>query len=293
MNNQNMNSNNLSNERYSNDYINSIRYSFPLRSDNLYNEPNISNLANISANMARNSANIARNLSSNSRNSTSVARGSANNYHHSNNLFNENSNRRNILTATPRITPLTNNGSVNINRFVETFFEPIEIFPSQSQLEIATRVTRYGNILRPVNTSCPISLEPFNDNDQVTMIRHCGHIFNTQEINSWFASNCRCPVCRYDIRNYMNNNENTNSQENIRSQENILNNRRTTSDTSGNEAEILTNSILNRVLNQYGLTNSGISENRVFDIFLDTSNNNLFDSATLLTGLYYLPTNRQ
>ena len=36
----------------------------------------------------------------------------------------------------------------------------------------------------------------------VTVIRHCGHIFNTNELNRWFTSHCNCPVCRYDIRDY-------------------------------------------------------------------------------------------
>ncbi len=36
----------------------------------------------------------------------------------------------------------------------------------------------------------------------VTVIRYCGHIFNSDEVNRWFRTNCRCPVCRYDIRNY-------------------------------------------------------------------------------------------
>jgi hypothetical protein len=34
------------------------------------------------------------------------------------------------------------------------------------------------------------------------VIRFCGHIFNTEQLNTWFRSNCRCPVCRYDIRRY-------------------------------------------------------------------------------------------
>jgi hypothetical protein len=36
----------------------------------------------------------------------------------------------------------------------------------------------------------------------VTVIRHCGHIFNTEQLNTWFRSHCACPVCRYDIRNF-------------------------------------------------------------------------------------------
>jgi hypothetical protein len=45
-------------------------------------------------------------------------------------------------------------------------------------------------------------LDAFNNDQLVTVIRHCGHIFNTEQIGAWFRANCRCPVCRYDIRNY-------------------------------------------------------------------------------------------
>ena len=45
----------------------------------------------------------------------------------------------------------------------------------------------------------------------VTVIRFCGHIFYTEQLNTWFTSNCRCPVCRYDIRNYNSTNSLDNS----------------------------------------------------------------------------------
>ena len=85
---------------------------------------------------------------------------------------------------------------------ITDFLEPINIFPSPEQIEIATRVVRYGDIINPLNISCPITLEPFEEDNEVTMIRHCSHIFKTSEIQNWFRTNCRCPVCRYDIRSY-------------------------------------------------------------------------------------------
>ena len=33
-------------------------------------------------------------------------------------------------------------------------------------------------------------------------IIHCGHIFIPHQLNRWFQNNVRCPVCRYDIRDY-------------------------------------------------------------------------------------------
>ena len=89
-----------------------------------------------------------------------------------------------------------------LSRLLDGFLQPVVVFPTQSQIETATRITRYADITTPLNRSCPISLENFNENDMVTMIRFCGHIFNSDELNRWFTTNCRCPVCRYDIRNF-------------------------------------------------------------------------------------------
>jgi Ring finger domain len=101
-----------------------------------------------------------------------------------------------------------NQTNPSLTNIIDTFFEPITIYPTQIQIENATRNVRFSDIVRPVNNSCPISLEAFQDNDIVTVIRHCGHIFNRNELNAWFRTNCRCPVCRYDIRDYNVNNVN-------------------------------------------------------------------------------------
>ena len=101
-------------------------------------------------------------------------------------------------TITYLTSPLTRQNGLNL----ESFFSPVEVFPTPSQVEAATRRVRYCDIVSPLNRSCPISLEEFNDSDTVSVIRQCGHIFKTDELNTWFRSNCRCPVCRYDIRNY-------------------------------------------------------------------------------------------
>jgi hypothetical protein len=90
----------------------------------------------------------------------------------------------------------------NYSRTFQSFFEPVEVFPTQSQIETATRRAMYCDIVSPINRSCPISLENFNDSETVSVIRYCGHIFHTEHLNRWFRTNCRCPVCRYDIRNY-------------------------------------------------------------------------------------------
>ena len=78
-------------------------------------------------------------------------------------------------------------------------------------------------------------MEPFTANQFVIQIRHCGHIFNIAHLHSWFRSNVRCPVCRYDIREY---NTETQTQETPNT---------TTNETSNNNsyADILLQSLSN------------------------------------------------
>ena len=142
---------------------------------------------------------------------------------------------------------------------IGSFFEPIVIYPTQSQIELATRNVRYCDIVTPINLACPISLENFNDNDMVTVIRFCGHIFSTASLNTWFTTNCRCPVCRYDIRNYAGNR--------LSSDEPV---RRTTPRTLIDEA---LNTDINSVFNNYlySFINQDIS-----------GNNNISDTEAIL-----------
>jgi hypothetical protein len=100
----------------------------------------------------------------------------------------------------------TNNNETRLNNTVnnlfESFFDPIPILPTENQIESATRVVRFGDIINPLNQSCCISLEPFLDDTSVVMIRYCRHLFSRNAIRGWFEHNSRCPICRYDIRNW-------------------------------------------------------------------------------------------
>jgi hypothetical protein len=107
--------------------------------------------------------------------------------------------------AASRGVAAARNARGNLADLYQRFFDPILIYPTASQIETATRRVLYRDILTPINNSCPISMDDFNDNETVTIIRHCGHIFNSDELTTWFQSNCRCPVCRYDIRNFNRN----------------------------------------------------------------------------------------
>jgi hypothetical protein len=79
--------------------------------------------------------------------------------------------------------------------------QDVIVSPSQREIALATRVFRYSTEYN-CNTRCPISLEDFQDNDTVTQIKYCNHTFKETAINRWFLTNVRCPICRYDIRDY-------------------------------------------------------------------------------------------
>ena len=46
-------------------------------------------------------------------------------------------------------------------------------------------------------------LERFESDTEVLQILGCNHIFNPTSLQRWFQSNVRCPICRYDIRDYV------------------------------------------------------------------------------------------
>jgi hypothetical protein len=167
--------------------------------------------------------------------------------------------------------PTRNN---TFDTLLNAFLEPVPTYPGTLQVEIATRNVRYGDIVSPINTSCPISLERFTDNDIVTIICYCGHIFMAAEIQNWFTSNCRCPVCRYDIREYRatdiinhandipNNAPITNMEDN---------HVQVNSDFSGNLIDSITESLFNELLNSPTFTtdpSTNLLENTLATFYL-------------------------
>jgi hypothetical protein len=172
---------------------------------------------------------------------------------------------RTPINTNLRNTNLNNNN--NFSRVMQSFFTPVEVYPTPTQIETATRRVRYCDIVSPKNTSCPISLTNFNDNDMVSVIRHCGHIFNTDGLNTWFRSHCTCPVCRFDIRDDNSNsasafsgeaqNNNPLNATNATPTNNQINN---TSPEEGNQNYTeLANVIFNGILREYGFPENFIN----------------------------------
>jgi hypothetical protein len=83
-----------------------------------------------------------------------------------------------------------------------TFYNDVEVCPTPSQIATATQCFEYSSSMSNVNTSCPITLDDFQEGETVCQIKHCRHTFKEEAIRNWFLHNVRCPVCRYDIRDY-------------------------------------------------------------------------------------------
>lgn len=89
----------------------------------------------------------------------------------------------------------------------EDFLNPVPIYPTNEQIQNATEIVNFNDISNNSITQCPIDLYHFENDEQVIRIKQCGHVFRENNLRAWFRNSPKCPVCRYDIRNYLNNNE--------------------------------------------------------------------------------------
>jgi len=78
-----------------------------------------------------------------------------------------------------------------------SFMDPIPVLPTPAQVAAATELQSDLQ-----DTQCSICQETITSG---LSIRHCGHCFHLHCIHQWFTLNPRCPVCRYDIRDFQPN----------------------------------------------------------------------------------------
>lgn len=91
--------------------------------------------------------------------------------------------------------------------------------------------------------TCPIDLQQLTPQDNIVKLRSCGHIFKKDNIRQWFTNSPCCPVCRCDIREPFNNNNDNNNDNN-----NSNNSNNNSTMTTLNENELL-NSAIDEVIN--------------------------------------------
>jgi len=80
---------------------------------------------------------------------------------------------------------------------------PVRVRPSFAQIRRATRTLLFRDISNTTTTICPIDRELLQAEDTVLQIIHCEHFFRDTNLRRHFRGNTRCPLCRYDIRDYI------------------------------------------------------------------------------------------
>lgn len=74
--------------------------------------------------------------------------------------------------------------------------EPTGLSPEQIQSSISEH--SWGSLASEQGT-CPITLQQFSDNDIVSRIDTCGHLFSRGSLRDWVSQSTCCPVCRRPI----------------------------------------------------------------------------------------------
>lgn len=109
-----------------------------------------------------------------------------------------NTTMRNIYTTTIPLTPHR--------------YENVTIRPTQEQIQRAVRRVVYDDAVENLSRSCPITLEQFENGEEISQIIHCGHCFSQDALTNLFRTSVRCPVCRFDVRDTLTTtNQNINS----------------------------------------------------------------------------------
>jgi len=199
------------------------------------------------------------------------------------------------------------NDDAFFSNLLRSFYDRIPVAPTRQQIEASTRILSFSEIENPINNSCPVTLDRFENNSSVTQIIPCGHIFSPSGIDSWLQTNVGCPVCRYDIRDYNANaqtssepiieqapgeetkdegpleesktdiDEPTQERNSFPNRTNNINRTTFTSSDIQNTLSSLTENILGQILNPTS-NSSGTARNFVFDtsfnsLVYDASNN--------------------
>ena len=148
---------------------------------------------------------------------------------------------------------------------------PVRIRPSITQIRRGTELVIWSDISDNYQTHCPIDMQDFSGNDSILRIRHCGHIFREMNLRRHFRNSTRCPICRFDIRDYI-------APENDYSQEN-------NDDYDDNNTD--TNSIENEARRRNYLPSSFMDtiDEDILDVIEQAVNNvNLDPSSNLITA---------
>ena len=119
-----------------------------------------------------------------------------------NNYYNHNYNHTNANTnvnVSSANTSSANENNAHLLNYDLDDFIKLSNTNIYALIKLNTNDLYYGNIENPTNDSCAITHEKFSNCDEVTMIKECGHIFNSSAIKQWLIEHQTCPNCRHNI----------------------------------------------------------------------------------------------
>jgi len=172
--------------------------------------------------------------------------------------------RRNPIRRAPRIRASTNVTTTTIPRdvfqnFINNTLNMGNIPQPLSPEDISSNITNltYGEIAETTNqTICPFTQENFVNDDEISRINPCGHIFTRTHLNRYLTNfDYRCPVCRRNLRreNDVENPSPVNNLLDLSSNLTILpttENESQTRDIINNAVESVTNALMSNITEQ-------------------------------------------
>jgi len=96
------------------------------------------------------------------------------------------------------ITQLTQ----TLNEIAPIAQEDVVVSPTEAQIDDACVVMPARDAVDR-DYLCPIDLYTITDDESVMKIKHCGHVFRENNLRELFTRDVRCPMCRFDIRDHV------------------------------------------------------------------------------------------
>lgn len=206
--------------------------------------------------------------------------------------------RRNPIRRAPRIRATTNVTTTTIPRdvfqnFINNTLNMGNIPQPLSTEDISSNITNltYGEIAETTNqTICPFTQENFVNDDEISRINPCGHIFTRTHLNRYLTNfDYRCPICRRNLRRE-NDVENPNPGNNLLDLSSNLTilptteNESQTRDIINNAVESVTNALMSNIteqINRDPSRNAFVAEySFLLPQFNNTSQSNLTTNLT-------------
>lgn len=109
---------------------------------------------------------------------------------------------RRIPHYSRRYSTMMNIPNIVDDSIPEDLGSPVRIRPQNSQVRNSTELLKWEDISGNYQERCPIDFNEFAEGDDILRIKACRHIFREMNLRQWFHRSPRCPICRYDIRDY-------------------------------------------------------------------------------------------